>query len=287
MNRRVVLLAAVFVIAWSCLGAPSVSAQCKPGDLLVGEDEDNYYCRSRREYQGSAAEKAAERFCSLKRTLAADQNAIRQLGFTGDVQQFEMFGEVAKDQKAELQKKVYDALLDSALDGVGIAADSAKSLNPWNVNNAVRMLEEKGFRNKTMVTALRRIAAAKDKPAMAAAYNQFVEITRAAREGWSTGSDMATDPVNAELRLALGALKLMQGNPQLGLVITTAEFGENLAYLYYVNGRVTDLTKSTDDKLERLGSLTKRLKDHVAAVQTSRADWRRGLGLRAGEPRCE
>jgi hypothetical protein len=50
---------------------------------------------------------------------------------------------------------------------------------------------------------------------------------------------------------------------------------------------VTDLTRSTDEKLERLGSLTKRLKDHVAAVQTSRAEWRRALGLRSGEPRCE
>ena len=47
MSRRVVLLAALLAAVWACLAAPPVSAQCKPGDLLVGEDDENYYCRSR------------------------------------------------------------------------------------------------------------------------------------------------------------------------------------------------------------------------------------------------
>ena len=198
-----------------------------------------------------------------------------------------MFKEVAKDQKAELQRKAYEGLFESGLDAGALAVDSAKSLNPWNVNHAIRMLEEKGFRNRTMVTALRRVAATKDKPAMAAAYHHFTDIAKAAKEGWFTGSDMATDPANAELRLAVGALKVMHGNPNLGLVITSLEFGESLAYLLYVNGRVSDLTRSTDDKLDRLGTLTRRLREHVDAVHTARAEWRRGLGIRAGEPRCE
>lgn len=261
-------------------------AQCKPGDLLVGEDADNYYCRGRGEYQGSAAEKAGARFCAAKLALAADQNAIRQLGFASDVERFEMFEDVAKEQKSELQRKVFDALLDQGLEAIGLAVDSAKSLNPWNVNNAVKMLEEKGFRNRAVAAALRRVAATKDKPAMAAAYHQFAEVAKAAKEGWNTGSDMASDQKNSEMRLLLGALKVAQGNPELGLLVTGVELGESLAYLVYVSGRVNDLTRSTDDKLLRVGTLSQRLKGHVDAVRASRSQWRHAMGIASGEPRC-
>lgn len=276
------ILAAPFLL----FALETAQAQCKPGDILVGEDADNYYCRSRAQYEGSAAQRAGTRFCSAKRTLGADQNAIRELGFAIDTERFEMFAEVSKEQKAELENKVFDALLDNGLEATTVLANSAKSLNPWNVNNAVKMLEEKGFKNAAVSSALRRIALQKDKPAMAAAYRDFVEATKAAKEGWNTGSAMAKDRQNADLRLLVGALKVMQGNPELGLVVSGAELGESFAYLAYVSGRVNDLTKSTDEKLQRLAMLSQRLKGHVGDVRTSRTGWRRAMGISTGEPTC-
>jgi hypothetical protein len=275
------------VLALSLWLTPDAAqAQCKPGDLLVGEDADNYYCRSRGEYQGSAAEKAGMRFCAAKLALAADQKAVRELGFASDVERFEMFERVAREQKSELQRKVFDALLDQGLEAAGLVVDSAKSLNPWNVNNAVNMLNDKGFGNAAVIAALRRVAATKDKPAMAAAYHDFAEAAKAAKEGWSTRQGVATDARNAELRLLVGALKIMQGNPELGLLVTGAELGESLAYLTYVNGQVSDLAQSTDDKLIRIGMLTQRLKGHVDTVRASRWQWRQAMGIGSGEPRC-
>jgi hypothetical protein len=261
-------------------------AQCDPGDILVGEDDDNYYCRRKSEYQGSVAERAGTRFCVARRTLAADQSAIRALGFATDTERFEMFQRVSREQKAELQHKVLDVLFDQGLEATSVAVKSAQSLNPWNVNNAVKMLKEKRFGNAKVIAALRRIALTKDKPAMAAAYREFADVAKAAKEGWSTGSGMASDANNAELRLLVGALKLMQGNPGLGTAVTAAELGESFAYLVYVSGRVDELTRSTDDKLLRLDTLSQRLKGDVEALKASRRQWRQAMGIAGGEPTC-
>jgi len=286
VRSRALARCVVVVIATLCLVPTPARAQCNRGDLLVGEDADNYYCRTRGEYQGSAAEKAGTQFCAAKRVLAADQNAIRELGFAGDVERFEMFEQVSKKQKAELQRKLLDAMFDYGLEGGKLAADSAKGLNPWNVNNAVKVLEQHNLKNQTLVTALRRVAAAKGKPAMAEAYAHWAELARVGKEGLLTGWDVASEEENRELRVLLGALKAMQGNPELAMVVTTFEFGESLAYLGYVSGQVGDLTRATDDKLARVGTLHQRLKDDVGAVQASKGQWRSAMGIKTGEPNC-
>lgn len=268
------------------LAPAAARAQCKPGDLLVGEDDDNYYCRKPAEYRGSAAEQAGTRFCTSRRVLAADQNAIRELGFTNDVERFRMFAQVSAKQKAELQRKLLDALFDYGLAGGKLAADSAKGLNPWNVNNAVKILESKGLKNQTIVAALRRVAAAKGKPAMAEAYEHWSELARVGKEGLLTGWDVAREEENREIRFLLGALKAIQGNPELALAVTTVEFGESLAYLGYLGGQIDTLTRATDDKLLRVEKLHERLKQHVEGVQAARAQWRQAMGIKSGEPKC-
>ena len=58
-------------------------------------------------------------------------------------------------------------MFDQSLSAVGKLADSAKSLNPWNVNKAVKLLEDKGFANAQLVRALRKVAGVRGKPQMA------------------------------------------------------------------------------------------------------------------------
>jgi hypothetical protein len=45
-------ISAVRFLVFLCLAAAGQSAfaQCKPGDVLVGEDDKNYYCKGRKEY---------------------------------------------------------------------------------------------------------------------------------------------------------------------------------------------------------------------------------------------
>lgn len=284
--RRWALVVTLLGVVALCLAPAPARAQCKPGDLLVGEDDDNYYCRRRSEYQGTPADRAGTKFCGATLALAADQNAIRQLGFAGDVERFNMFAKVAEEQKKDLQRKVVMALVDQSLEAGSLAMKSAKSLNPWNVNNAVTTLTEKGFGYPPIIAALRRIAAAKDKPAMAEAYEGFQKLAKSFVEGVNTGWDMGKEPESADLRFLLGALKIMQGNPEAGAIITGLEFGESMAYLYYVNSEVGDLSKATDDKLVRLTKLTERLKHRVDTIESARAQWRKAMGIRTGQPTC-
>jgi hypothetical protein len=277
------LVTLVFVLDF----AATVRAQCNSNEVLVGEDADNYYCMEKAKYDASPAKNLASQFCHAKYAVAGDQNAIRALGFNFDAQRFELFTDVAKDQKADLEHKVFDALLDQSLEGSGMAFKSAKSLNPWNVNNAVNMLKDKGFGNTAIINALRRVAAQKDKPAMYAAYKDFVELAKSAKEGWATGSDMAKDPDNANLRFLLGALKVMQGNPELGAAVTTLEFGENLAYLYYLTGEVNDLAKASGQKMKRLSELSAKLNGDVKALTQSKRGWQASTGYRTGTPVCK
>lgn len=283
--RRAVL-ASILILAFSISASHAANAQRNPGDILVGEDDDNYYYMDAAAYRGSAAQKFGVQFCRAKLATMADQTAIHELGFDLDAQRFEMFEDVAREQKTALEHKVFDALLDQGLESADALLSSAKSLNPWNVNNAVEMLRAKGFGNAAIIAALRKIALQKDKPAMLAAYREFVDVVKGAKEGWTTRSEIAKDPENSDLRMMVGALKVMQGNPELGLAVTTAEFGESLLYLAYVSGQVGDLEQASNDKLARLARLSQRLRVDVDDTRTSKKAWQKSTGYASARPVC-
>ena len=276
---------AVAVVTFAGFG--SLSAQCNSGEVLVGEDADNYYCMQKSKYESSPAKALAEQFCRTKRLLVADQNAIRALGFATDTQRFELFADTAQEQKSDLEHKLFDTFVDQSLDASVMAFRSAKSLNPWNVNNTINMLRAKGFESTTVISALRKIAAQKDKPAMFEAYEEFVETAKQVKEEWNTASDVTRDRQNANLRILLGALKVIQGDPQLGALVTSVEFGENLAYLYYLSGEVNDLGKVSDQKLKQLSELSGKLRSDLSAMVQSKRGWQRATGYGKGSPVCK
>ena len=261
-------------------------AQCSEGDVLIGEDDEKYICWKRSAYEGSPAQRYGTRYCRQRQLVSADQDAARRLNIALDAERFETFADAARDQKASIEQQLFGALLDQGLQATQLAVNSARSLNPWNVNRAADMLTAKGFGHPRIISALRRVARARDKPAMAAAYARLTEEIDAAREGWSTGVDMAADPTNAKLRLIVGALKVMQGNPQLGLAVTGAEVGESLVYLVYLSGQVNDLALSSDDRLAQLARLSTRLRAHVDTMSTAKRSWRRTTASPNGWPHC-
>lgn len=266
--------------------AGSVSAQRNSNDILIGEDADNYYYMSASKYKGSVAEKAGVQFCRANLTATAEQNAVRQLGFNVDAERYAMFEQVGKDQQAALIHNVYGAMFDQGLESTSAIFHSASSLNPWNVNQSIKMLENHGFANTKLLSALRTVARQNNKPAMYAAFKSFTEQAKTTKEGWDTGSEMAKDPGSSQLRLLVGALKTMQGNPELGLVVTTAEFGENVAYLAYASRQVTELSQASDNKLSHLASLSQQLKTNVDQAGQAKRTWRKSTGYNSAHPVC-
>jgi hypothetical protein len=276
----------LFVLTTLWIGLATAGAQCNPGDILVGEDADSYYCMEKAKYEGSAAQQKALTFCHAKQQVAADQAAIKTLGFATDAERFELYTGVATAQKTQFQHRILSALFDQGLNATQLAVDSASSLNPVNVNQAVETLEKNRFDYATVVSALKYLANQSGKPAKAAAYRAFTQKLKGAKEAWETQPEMSSDAKNANLRLTVGALKIMQGNPSLGLVITGFKFGENIAYLLYLTGRVDDLSTESDARLARLDELTDRLQDHVAAMTDAKTAWRQSTGYKSAAPTC-
>lgn len=270
------------------LAAPaSLRAQCtNPGDVVIGEDDEKWICKKKPDYEQSDARRFAATYCSQKHLVDADQRAIEALNFALVAERFDTFGDVAAAKKASFQSQVVNALLTQGLEATKMLANSAKSLNPYSVNKAAGMLEKHGLDHPAIVAALRQIARTKGKPAMAAAYEKFLQGVSDARTAWSTGADIAKDPQNKNLRLVLGALKIMQGNLALGLAITSIEMGENLAYLYYIGGEVDDLAAATDARLAHLGTLGGRLRAHVDSTRSAKQSWLRSLALTGAWPVC-
>jgi len=258
-----------------------------PGYVLIGEDAKYYYYMKETQYENSGAKKLTLEFCKARLKVESDQMAITQMGFDLDSDRFETYASVSQEQKTELQHKAFDTLLDQGLQGTTMAFEKAKSLNPWNVNKAIKMLKKNGFGNEAIISALRQIAAQKDKPAMFEAYKNFLDITESAKQGWDTAGEMTEDPSNANLRLMAGALQCIQGNPDLGLIITTEQFSESMAYLVYLTGQVNDLNQITNDKLKSLSDLTARLKGHVDDLNNIKKEWQGITGHPTASPICK
>jgi hypothetical protein len=282
LPRKVSLVAMLY----ACIVPGLVAAQCPAGEVLVAEDENNWYCRAAGSYRGSRGEQLAGDYCKAKSLVAADQNAIRQLGFSAVSERFEMFQQVAEDQRAELKNKVIGALFDQGLDATDKLFEKSKSLNPWNVNNALSMLEKKHFGNAQVMAALRRIAAARGKPEMAASYHEFAEAAKHAAESYRTAEGVAKEPGTAQLQLLLGALKTLQGNYEAGLVVTALEFGESMAYLGYVTGQVNSLAAETDEELMKLNDISARLRARVSRLSAAKLAWQKEMDIPVA-PRCD
>jgi hypothetical protein len=261
-----------------------IQAQCDPGDILVGEDDDQYYCMKQSSYVGSAAEKDAKEYNRAHLRVVGLQNALKQFGFAVDNDRYALYAETAKDQIDDVKRKLVSSLIDGAIDGSVLSADKLKSLNPWNVNTAIHDLEKYGADFDPLVKALRKVARTAGKPEAAAAYREFAEVAKDAKEGWMSADAADRDPANQKLIFLLGALKVLQSSPEASWGVSAGEMVENLAYLGYLTNQVDALGAVTDDKLVQLGSLSKRLQTEVQAMNVIRDRWRVETGFPKARP---
>jgi hypothetical protein len=268
-----ILTAAIVLLFSNC-----AAAQCDPGDVVIGETAHFFICQKRSAYIGSEAERLCKKYFILTEAIKADQNAIKEFGFTIDSERFDLYEKISKERKEKLEGIIFNLLLDQGLEAVRGVVKAGSSLNPFNVNRTIALLESKGLKNKTIMAALRKIAATKDKPQMAKAIGELIDGINSAREGWAAGEAAAEDPSYAERHLIVGALKILLGSSELGLAITAAEVAENYVYLFYLTGEVASLARETDDKLIRLSALSARLKGHVADRRLALNSWREEIG---------
>src|SRR5205085_10959204 len=107
-----------------------------------------------------------------------------------------------------------------------------------------------------------------------------------AKEGWDTASEMANDPKSANLQLLVGVLKILNGEPAVGIAITGVNYAESMVYLGYVTGSVDELSRVSDQNLQRLKDLSEKLRDDVLRMTEARAHWRQSTRYAEQSPLC-
>lgn len=228
---------------------------------------------------------SADEFCKMKGLSDADIAAIKAIDFRADIESYQEFEKLSTKEKASFENKAFMAALDQGLEAAEKGVDAAKSLNPWSVNTAIKDFKARGFDDPTLFAAMRKVAAATGKPQKAEAYKAFVKLAKAGYEGYKTGKDMREEPDNARLRFLLGTLKVMQNNPELGLAVTTAEFAESYAWLYWLDRLQSERMDITETKLKQLAALSANLKTHMDAMKTARDQYREDTGA-SDDPSC-
>ena len=229
---------------------------------------------------------SADQFCRMKGLTAADLTALKAIDFRADVEAYEEFEALSTKEKASFEHKAFMAALDKGLEAGEKGVDAAKSLNPWSVNTAIKDFKARGFDDPMLFAAMRKVAAATGKPEKAEAYKAFVKLAKAGYEGYETGEDMHKEPDSARLRFLLGALKVVQNNPELGLAVTTAEFAESYAWLYWLDRLQNERMDITETKLKQLASLSANLKTHMGAMKAARHQYRQHTDDPA-DPSCD
>lgn len=267
---------------------PAYAAGCPPGTVKIGESREETatefiihpICK---ELLVNPA--LAQSVCSAKLKIAADQEAIRLMNFKADTESFDRFEAIAQEQKEDLTNKLLSTVLDHGIEVAGKLANEVKSLNLDNVHSKIEKLKFiKLNKNQRVIDAMYEIAQSIDKRKRAKAYSRFIKELKTAKTIYSTGTGMAKDEENASLRFLLGALKIAQRNPEFGLLVTTVDVGENLAYLAYLPGQIDDLSKLTDDRMEILNERIKQMKQDMNTFKTAKKNWQ-ASGM-SGEPNC-
>jgi hypothetical protein len=291
--RDKLLLGASAVWLFALPTSTTIAQNPRPGEVTIGVEEIDYptgvdtiytYALAS-SYLNSKAARYAQDYMKLSSIVAKDKAALEDKGFKANA---EALDEVTKESIAERNdfvKKLGGELLGKALDG-------AASLNPVNVNRAVKWLQERNLGSPELIKLFRMLAGQADKRAKLEAYDKF-------KTAFDTGRDVAgaDGAYNKMLYGLLGALKLAQNQPELAPVVSGAEIAVNLYYLgkmcgfkYVLTGadrpdsEINQLLSGTDAQLVVVSRLAGSMKANVDKQIAARRAWREATGNARANP---
>lgn len=275
------------LVVAAVLAFPGVAvAQCGPDEVFIGEDAIAWYCMKKSDYEGSRTQKLQEVYCQAEVKAKSERAAIKQLGLDADTDRFEMFAKLGEDQKKKITHAALSLVIDASLASASAAADSAKSLNPYNVNRAVAALERRGVAYEPFVKSLRAVAAQKDKPEKARKFKEFVEIVEKAKLGREEKAKAKEEPDDGFWHGLIAGIGIAGDTRLVAATVSVGDTIESLSYLWYASGQEEELRKSNDAKLAQLATLTKRLRDDVDSMKNAKFEWQIETGHPGAWPVC-
>jgi len=215
----------------------------------------------------------------LDEAITNDLAAMRRLKLAKRAEEFEEWERLSTDARADLENQALDALISLGMTGAQRAATVVGSQNPWKAREMVARLKRTGVDEPYLLEAIGAVGAAKGKPGMAKAVNQWLEALAKAKDTYSVAKEgaKAREP-KEKLNAALAALATVMAwgveDPKLSMLVTELQLTTAAAYNNVARriaaDRIEQLTRLTEQELKSLKALDQRLKDHVQRRRQTR-----------------
>jgi hypothetical protein len=208
----------------------------------------------------------------LRQKVLNDEAAIKRLGFEKRAQDFADWDKLAEDAKEDFERETRDDLTDIAIDkafsGLKRGATTIGSLNPPKANRLIRELQTAGVTDPYLIAAIRKLANASGKPAVAVGVNEFLE-------GVKTAVKVARkDENNGNLDAIANMLSAVETDPELSLLLNDIKFAAasvyNNAARRVSQNEILQLTALNEQQLKDLKRLSELLKNHVTQLNKAK-----------------
>lgn len=210
---------------------------------------------------------------ALQEKVRTDQEVIRGLGLNVRAEIFDELEKMTEEARKEFWSNLTDALLEVAFAGAEVAVVKGGSLNPWNVNVAIRNLTRNGFMTDPIARLLRNISKWRDKPTLKdnlsrdlKALQMEIDVARFFKES------------HGEPKAKLEAIKMLFGwlpkSPQLSFVVAATQYSVALGFAgyakYQIKPEIERLAALTEKDLRTLNLYAGLLKSHVSELRQAR-----------------
>jgi uncharacterized coiled-coil protein SlyX/rRNA processing protein Gar1 len=279
-HRAIVVAAAILMVSARAVHA---LAQCPPGTVQVGTQNEETadaiivhpVCQPLSTPAPAPANpsdsRLASQICASRNLIKRDQDAIKALNFGVTAKDFEEIAKLTQERKDELQEEAVDAMLGAVLDETSERAIMATtSVNPFNAQKYIGQLKRIGVQSGPLNDAIRNMAHVKDKHELAEAFNTFTGAAKSVYEGYEV-KDKGT--AKALAATSIGMVGALRNQPELGAIAAETNLLIALAYSGQLESQIEQLNSMTNEKLQTLDRLTKRLKNHVDRLHALKDTW--------------
>lgn len=276
-------------------------AECAQRNAQLRNDMDAYGAR----LAAYRCRSAAAAISKLKKDIADNQTAIRNIGLGTTIDAYEQLEEMTKEQKRDFEAELLEATFAAFVDVLPNAAEAAAATGTAQGRHYAKMARDLGIDNPHVLEAIDAFSKAKGKPARARAFGEAVSTLKqtaisgyhghalgaadsAGERAWQLAAIALamSEEVYPELAdalarrfpaIAVGVARKVTVTTGTALAAPAVSFAYNMRQLGYSSDAVAKLDISTDQQLRAVNRLHDRMKDLVARLKTEQ-----GVQQRAG-----
>ena len=269
--------------------------ECAQRNAQLRKDMDAYGAR----LAAYRCRSAAAAISKLKKDIADNQTAIRDIGLGTTIDAYERLDEMTKEQKRDFEAELLEATFAAFVDVLPNVAEAAAATGTAQGRHYVKMARDLGIDNPHVLETIDAFSKAKGKPARARAFGEAVSTLKQTAISGYHGYALGAADLPGERAWQLAAIALSMSEdvyPELvdtlarrfptvavgvagkvtvttgtALAAPAVSFAYNMRQLGYSSDAVAKLDISTDQQLRAVNRLHDRMKDLVGRLKAEQS----------------